>query len=145
MTSRRFVVPPELPVFRGPLRALGAALMLAMLLGGCGKPAAPPPPLPEVTVIEVRPKDTPVGREFVGVTSSSQQVEVRARVSGFLDKRVYREGSLVKEGDVMFQMDSEPFEAQLHAAEGALEEQKARLWTARANLKRVKPLPQPMP
>jgi len=96
--------------------------------------------MPEVTVITVEPKDTPVTYEFVGSTASSQQVEVRARVDGFLDHRLYTEGDLVKEGEVMFQMDRKPFVAQLDAAEAALKEQQARLWTARANLKRVVPL-----
>jgi membrane fusion protein (multidrug efflux system) len=93
-----------------------------------------------VTFLTIEPKDTPVSYEFVGSTTSSQQVEVRARVNGFLDERLYVEGSLVKQGQVMFRMDSKPFEAQLDAARAALAEQQARLWTARANLKRVEPL-----
>ena len=91
-------------------------------------------------MLTVKPEDTPVTFEFVGSTASSQQVEVRARVNGFLDTRLYTEGGLVKKGQVMFQMDRKPFEAQLNAAEAALDEQKARLWTAQSNLKRVKPL-----
>jgi membrane fusion protein (multidrug efflux system) len=113
---------------------------VAMLLGGCGKPQAPQPPQPEVTVLTVEPQDTPVAFEFVGSTASSQQVEVRARVNGFLDERLYIEGALVKQGQVMFQMDAKPFQAQLDAAESALAQQQAKLWTAQANLKRVKPL-----
>jgi membrane fusion protein (multidrug efflux system) len=53
---------------------------------------------------------------------------------------VYKEGALLKEGDVMFIMDKRPFQAQVDAAKGELEASKARLWTANANLKRVKPL-----
>ena len=113
---------------------------LAILLGGCDKPEAPPPPTPEVTVLKVEAKDTPVTYEYVGVLASSQQVEVRARVDGFLDKRLYIEGNIVKQGQVMFQMDAKPFQAQLDAAQSALAEQQAKLWTAQANLKRVKPL-----
>jgi len=115
-------------------------LGLAMLLGGCDKAQAPQPQPSEVTVLSIEPKDTPVSYEFVGSTASSQQVEVRARVNGFLDERLYVEGGLVKQGQVMFRMDSKPFEAQLDAARGALAQQEARLWTARANLKRVAPL-----
>ena len=113
---------------------------LATLLGGCGKTEAPQPQPREVTVLAVEPKDTPVTFEFVGNTASSQQVEVRARVDGFLDERLYTEGNMVKQGQLMFQMDAKPFQAQLDAAQGALAEQKAKLWTAQANLKRVKPL-----
>jgi len=115
-------------------------LGLAALLGGCGKTPAPQAQVPEVTVLSVTLRDTPVTYEFVGSTASSQQVEVRARVNGFLDERVYVEGGLVRQGEVMFRMDSKPFEAQLDAAMAALAQQEARLWTATANLKRVEPL-----
>jgi membrane fusion protein (multidrug efflux system) len=111
-----------------------------VLLAGCGKPETPPPPAPEVSVIKVEPQDAPVTYDFVGSTESSQQVEVRARVDGYLDQRLYDEGAIVKEGQVMFQMDPKPFQAQLDAAKGALAQQEAKLWTAQANLKRVKPL-----
>ena len=90
--------------------------------------------------MKVEAKDTPVTFEYVGITGSSQQVEVRARVDGFLDDRLYTEGSIIKKGDVMFRMDVKPFEAQLDAARAALAQQEARLWTAQADLKRVKPL-----
>jgi multidrug efflux pump subunit AcrA (membrane-fusion protein) len=102
---------------------------------GCDKPEALPPPAPEVTVLKVEAKNTPVTYEYVGILASSQQVEVRARVDGFLDKRLYIEGNIVKQGQVMFQMDVKPFQAQLDAAQSALAEQQAKLWTAQANLK----------
>ena len=117
------------------------AVMLCALLVGCKKeqpkPQAPPP---EVSVIKIEPRDVPVTFEYVAQTQSSQQVEIRARVSGFLDKRTYIEGSIVKEGDVLFLMDKKPFQAQLDAMQGALGQQQARLQTARANLTRVRPL-----
>lgn len=107
---------------------------------GCQKKPAPQAQKPEVAVIQVEPRDTPVSVEFVGQTQSSHQVEIRARVNGFLDKRSYAEGSLVKAGQLLFQMDPKPFQTQLKAAQGALEQQQARLKTAQANLKRVRPL-----
>jgi membrane fusion protein (multidrug efflux system) len=76
----------------------------------------------------------------VGETQSSQQVEIRARVNGFLEQRTYTEGSLVKAGDVLFRMDQKPFQAALSAANAELAQQQARLTTARANLNRVRPL-----
>jgi membrane fusion protein (multidrug efflux system) len=127
-------------LLRDTLQCAGILTALALLLAGCGKPETPAPQPPEVSVIEVQPGDKPVTFEFVGSTASSQQVEVRARVDGFLNERLYTEGSIVKLGQVMFQMDPKPFEAQLAAAKGALAEQQARLWTAQANLKRIKPL-----
>jgi membrane fusion protein (multidrug efflux system) len=63
-----------------------------------------------------------------------------ARVSGFLEEITYREGGLVQAGDVMFQMDRKPFEAQLDMAQGEVEASLARLETAAANLERTKPL-----
>lgn len=96
-------------------------------------------PLP-VTAMRITPADTPVSFEYVGQTQSSHQVQIRARVNGFLEKRVYTEGSMVKAGDVMFQQDPKPFQAQLDAALGALAEQQARLQTANDNLAQVKPL-----
>jgi membrane fusion protein (multidrug efflux system) len=124
----------------GYVQLLINLFVFALLLTGCGKQEAPPPAPPAVTVLTVEAKDAPVTFEFVGITESSQQVEVRARVDGFLDERLYTEGGVVRKGDVMFHMDSKPFEAQLDAAKAALAEQEARLWTARADLKRVKPL-----
>jgi membrane fusion protein, multidrug efflux system len=94
----------------------------------------------DVAVLTVTARDTPVTTEFVGQTQSSRQVEIRARVDGFLDKRLYTEGSMVKAGEVMFRMDPKPFQAQLNAAQGALAAQRARLQVAGDNLARVKPL-----
>jgi len=113
----------------------------ALLLTGCEKeaPKAQRPP-PEVTVITVTPKTIPLSPTFVAQTESSRQVDIVARVSGFLDRIAYQEGDLVKEGQVLFQIDPKPFQAQLAAAKAALAQQEARLLTARQNLARVKPL-----
>jgi membrane fusion protein, multidrug efflux system len=78
--------------------------------------------------------------DFVAQTQSSQQVEIYARVTGFLDKRVYAEGTIVHAGDVLFQMDHRPYQVQLDAAKAALAQQQARLTTAEAKLARVRPL-----
>ncbi|WP_322042200.1 efflux RND transporter periplasmic adaptor subunit [Paraburkholderia sp. J67] len=103
-------------------------------------PVASAPPPANVDVIDVALRDVPVVFDYVGQTESSQQVEIRARVSGFLEKRIYEEGSMVHQGDVMFQMDRKPFQAALDAAHAEYAQQKARLDTAQANLNRVKPL-----
>ncbi|WP_321878529.1 efflux RND transporter periplasmic adaptor subunit [Paraburkholderia bannensis] len=103
-------------------------------------PVASAPPPANVDVMNVALRDVPVVFDYVGQTESSQQVEIRARVSGFLEKRIYEEGSMVHQGDVMFQMDRKPFQAALDAARAEYAQQKARLDTAQANLNRVKPL-----
>jgi membrane fusion protein (multidrug efflux system) len=104
------------------------------------QPSGQAPPAPEVTVIKTVPRDTPVVIEFVGKTVSSRRVEIRSRIEGFLEKRLYTEGTMVRKGDVLFQMDQKPFQADLQAAKAELAQQQARLDNAEANLKRVKPL-----
>jgi membrane fusion protein (multidrug efflux system) len=126
------------------MRWLLTSVIAIGLLAGCGKkegassPEARPPA--EVTVIKVTPRDTAVGFEYVGQTESSRQVEIVARVNGFLEKRVYQEGTLVRAGQVMFRQDPKPFQAALDSAKAALAQQDARLQVARSNLERVKPL-----
>jgi len=120
-----------------------AAVALIAVAAGCSKEAPPPQrPVPEVTVITVEPKDIPYVTNFVAQTESSRQVNIVARVSGYLDKIAYQEGEVVKEGQLLFQLDPKPFQAQLDAARGELQSQQARFTTAQANLGRVKPLAQ---
>jgi membrane fusion protein (multidrug efflux system) len=135
--ARGPIVPPLPTVLRSLI--LIVALALAQ---GCSKEAPVPPargPV-DVTVETVAPRDVPVSFEYVGQTQSSRQVQIVARVAGFLDRRVYTEGSLVKAGQLLFLQDPKPFQASLDAAKAALAQQQARLQTARDNLTRVRPL-----
>jgi membrane fusion protein (multidrug efflux system) len=112
-----------------------------MLMPGCRTADERKPERPaEVTVITVTPRDTPVAIEYIAQTQSSHLVNIQARVSGFLDRRIYTEGTVVKAGQVLFLMDKKPFQAQLDAAAAALSRQKAAMETARLNLERTKPL-----
>ena len=123
-----------------PVRA-ALLILLAGLVAGCSKEAPPSKPVVvEVTAITVEPRDAPAVFEFVGQTQSSREVEIRARVDGFLERRVYTEGALVKAGQTLFLMDRKPFEAALQQAKGELAQQRAKLQVAVANLARVKPL-----
>jgi membrane fusion protein (multidrug efflux system) len=117
------------------------ALAPLLLLSACA-PEKPPVQqvVPEVGFVTVAPRDIPFATDFVAQTESSRQVEIVARVAGFLDRISYNEGEFVKEGQVLFQIDPKPFQAQLDAARGELDAQKARLSTSTATLKRVKPL-----
>lgn len=121
---------------------LTTALLTTALLAGCGdkQPEKKAPPVAEVPALTLQAGSVDVAQEFVGQTESSQQVEIRARVAGYLDRRLYNEGTLVEAGQPLFQIDPKPFQAQLASAKAELAEQQARLTTARANLKRVKPL-----
>jgi membrane fusion protein (multidrug efflux system) len=131
--------PPQLGVFTR-FSVCGAALGAA-LAAGCSKEAPPPQrPVPEVSVVTVEPRNIPYTPNFVAQTESSRQVNIVARVSGYLDRIAYQEGEVVKEGQLLFQLDPKPFQAQLEAARGELQAQQARFTTAEANLKRVKPL-----
>jgi len=123
--------------------ALAVITLAAVLAAGCSKEAAAPQrAAPSVTVLTVQPRTIPFISTFVAQTESSRQVNIVARVSGFLDKIAYQEGDLVKEGQVLFQLDPKPFRAQLDAARGELQAQKARYTTAESTLGRVKPLAQ---
>src|SRR5262245_63662821 len=103
----------------------------ALLAAGCAKEApAPQRPPPVVSVITVTPQSIPFVGTFVAQTESSRQVDIVARVSGFLDRIAYPEGDLVKEGQLLFQLDPKLFEAQLEAEKGEVIGQTARYTTA---------------
>ena len=115
--------------------------LIGFTFAACSKAPEPPQrPVPEVSVVTVQPQDIPYTPSFVAQTESSRQVNIVARVSGYLDRIAYQEGDLVKEGQLLFQLDPKPFQAQLEAARGELQAQQARFTTAEANLKRVRPL-----
>jgi membrane fusion protein (multidrug efflux system) len=119
-----------------------AVLLAAVLAAGCSKEAPAPPqrPAPQVSVVTVKPQSVPYIANFVAQTESSRQVDIVARVSGFLERISYREGELVKEGQLLFVLDPKPFQAQLESAHGELKAQEARHGTAFATLNRIKPL-----
>lgn len=121
-------------------------IILTLLpMAGCRSRGAAPPaqagikPV-EVTVLTLAARDVPVSFEFVAQTQSSRQVNIQARVSGFLERRVYTEGSLVKSGDVLFLMDEKPFKVQVDAFSAALARQDAGHAVAKSDLERTKPL-----
>lgn len=121
-------------------RRIALVLVLAVL-AGCGKPPEKPPPAPlEVSTLRVEPRDVGVSAVYIAQTQSSQAVNIQARVSGFLEKRVYTEGAVVKAGQVLFRMDQKPFQAQVDAAAAAVQRNQASLEVATANLNRTKPL-----
>jgi membrane fusion protein (multidrug efflux system) len=110
--------------------------LLPATLVACGKPPQGPPPRgpSNVTVMAIAPREVPVSYEFVAQTQSPRAVNIHARVSGFLDRRVYTEGALVKAGQVLFLMDKKPFQAQLDQAKAALQQQKAAMENAQAKV-----------
>jgi membrane fusion protein (multidrug efflux system) len=97
-------------------------------------------PPPEVLVAPAATRDVPVYREWVGTVDGSENAQIRARVTGYLLKRDYAEGSLVKKGDMLFEIDPRPFEASLAEAKSQLEQGKALQLASQANYERNKQL-----
>lgn len=118
-----------------------SALFAIVLLSACGKDAAPtaPPPAP-VGFIEVKPADVLLSKEMVGETAGYRDVEVRSRVNGILLKRTYTEGQQVAAGQVLFEIDPEPYKAALDQAKGQLSQEVSKLDKARADRDRIIPL-----
>ncbi len=125
-----------------PALRLALPLALAMLATGC-KPAGGPPhgfPPPLVTVAVVESKDVPVTYEYVAQTAGYREVEVRARVTGILLKRNYKEGAAVRQGESLFTIDPAPFQAALARAEADFNVAEARLAQAKREAARLRPV-----
>lgn len=116
--------------------AIGAGVMLT----SCEKPAPPALPPPVVEVMEIHPTTVPLQTTLIGQLDSPQNVQVRARVEGFVAEMLFIEGTEVKEGDVLFKLDKKPFQERLSAAEGALKEAEAALHKYEKDVDRLKPL-----
>jgi membrane fusion protein, multidrug efflux system len=124
---------------------LGAALVagLALLAAGCSESGkTPPPALPpaQVGIITVHSQPVPLTRDLVGRLSATRVSDVRARVAGVLLKRLYKEGSDVKEGQPLFQIDPAPLQAALDGALAALAQAEASATNAHINAQRDREL-----
>ncbi|HET7031557.1 MAG TPA: efflux RND transporter periplasmic adaptor subunit [Casimicrobiaceae bacterium] len=130
---------PSARSYAPPIACLAAALLLA----SCGQSQQggfhgfPPA---QVTTLVMQPKSLPISYEYVGQTLGSKEVEVRARVGGILEKRLYTEGGWVKAGQQMFLIDPKPLEAQAAAAEAEVARVHAQVTQAERELARLKPL-----
>ncbi|MGB6067139.1 MAG: efflux RND transporter periplasmic adaptor subunit [Desulfomonilaceae bacterium] len=122
--------------------ALWVLVCTALLcLSSCSKEqqaAAPRPPVVEVA--KVVQKDVPIVHEWVGTTVGQVNATIRAQVTGYLIRQDYKEGDLIKEGQVLFEIDPRPFQAALDQAKGTLAQMQAQYKDAHANLLREKPL-----
>ena len=126
-----------------------AVLILPLvLLAACGKPDAPaaatgaPPaaPPPQVSVVTVQPKDTAITFEYTGQTAGSRETEVRARVSGILQRRLFEEGSTVKAGASLFQIDTANLQTQVASTDALIAVAEARLNQTKRDVARLAPL-----
>ena len=125
------------------LSTLSATLLLAACSGKEQAPAGPPggamPPLP-VTALEMQPTRVETSVEAVAQTEGAREVEVRARVGGILEKRVFEEGSPVKAGQALYQIDRAPLETAVAQARAQLAEAKARVEQTQREAARLKGL-----
>ena len=120
------------------LLLLGVVLVTVPACSPEVPPAAPPPP--EVMVAEPVVRDVPVSMELVGQAVGFQDVEIRARVEGFLEKMAFTEGSLVRKGQLLYEIDPKPLQAALANAKANLATTQARLEKSSNDVKRFTPL-----
>src|SRR5216110_3097522 len=121
------------------MRATFAALLIFLVFPtACSrKPAPTGPPPPEVLVTTVTPRDVPRILERVATLDGFINANINAQVQGYIVSRPYQEGSLVKKGDLLFQIDPRPFEAALAQTKGTLAKDQANLAKADADEKRA--------
>lgn len=119
-----------------------AALVFLVGLGGCNrqKQAAPPPAVPEVAVVTVQPQQVLLTTELPGRTSAYLIAEIRPQVNGLIQKRLFTEGSDVKAGQVLYQIDPAPFQAALDNAKASLARAEANRPAIRLRVDRYKEL-----
>jgi RND family efflux transporter MFP subunit len=126
--------------------AFPASLLFALifLCAGCngqtGSKAVAPPPPPEVLVVEVIQQDVPIYFEWIGTTEGNVNAQIRPRVQGSLQSREYKEGSLIKAGQLMFTIDPSEYQAALNQALGDLGRAEANLGKTQLDVARYTPL-----
>jgi membrane fusion protein, multidrug efflux system len=118
----------------------GLFCLAAISIPGCRKEKPAPPRTQEVEVVQVIQKDVPIIHEWVATADGLVNATIRAQVTGYLIKQVYREGDFVRKGQLLFEIDPRQFKAALDQAKGELARQEAQYADAKANFDRVKPL-----
>lgn len=125
-----------------PLKiGLAISLLGVMVIGGCNKPPEPPPPPPPaVTVAYPIRQEVIEWDEYTGHLQAVETVEIRARVSGFIEKATFNEGNLVEKGQVLFVIDPRPFEAELAQQQAEVKRAQAQHRFAANEFKRLEDL-----
>ncbi len=124
-----------------PGAILAAVAALCILVSGCNRSQATiARPVPEVEVATVETRDVPMYSEWVATLDGYVNAEIRPQVSGYIIKQNYKEGSLVHEGQVLFEIDPRPFQATLDRAKGDLAQAQAQLGKATLDVERDTPL-----
>jgi membrane fusion protein (multidrug efflux system) len=119
---------------------LGASVLLLAACGDATPQSPPKQPPPEVAVITAQARSVPLTRELVGRLAPTRAAQVRARVAGIILERVYTEGTDVRQGQTLFQIDPAPLQAALHAQEAALAKAQADATNAALTARRFREL-----
>jgi RND family efflux transporter MFP subunit len=98
------------------------------------KAAKGPPPASEVQVVQVEPRDVPLSSEWIGTLDGLVNASVKAQVTGYLLRQDYKEGSFVKQGQLLFEIEPRPFQAALEQSQGQLAQSEAQAALARAQV-----------
>ena len=117
-----------------------SAILTGWWLTGCGKHAPPPAPPPAVSVVQPVAREVVEWDEYIGRLESPESVEIRARVSGYLDKVHFKEGKEVKKGDLLFTIDRRPYKADLDRAVADYERAQSQTELARNDADRAQKL-----
>jgi membrane fusion protein (multidrug efflux system) len=121
-------------------RAAAMLITAALMLSACGKDQGGPPPPPEVSVITLKPRAIEITDQLPGRTTAFRVAEVRPQVTGVVQRRLFTEGTEVKAGQQLFQIDSGSYRAALSSAEAALKRAEAQAVTAKLLQERYEPL-----
>ena len=111
-----------------------------LLLAACGKDDKGPPPPPEVSIVTLKPRSVAITDQLPGRTTAFKVAEVRPQVTGIVQKRLFGEGSEVKAGEQLFQIDAGSYRAALSSAEAALKRAEAQAITSKLLAERYEPL-----
>jgi len=122
------------------LAVVGLPVLFASGLRAEDKPATAAPPPPTVTIEVAKSAPVPMTLEYAARTAGYREVEVRAQVSGILQRRTYEEGRPVKAGQVLFRIDPRPYQAALGQAQGSLAQAQARYRQTDRDLRRIREL-----
>jgi RND family efflux transporter MFP subunit len=126
-------------IWRPATAAALACLLAALMAAGCSKAKAvgPPNAAPEVEVAQVEQRDVPIYNEWIGTLDGIVNADIKSQVTGYLLSKNYTEGSFVKKGQLMFEIDPRPFQAALDQAKGELAKAQGQLAQTDAQLQQA--------